>query len=149
MLEGIAGWRAVGAQTAVAGFLSGLLQSYLKAGHTDEAEQVLAEALEVRKNTGERHFEAELHRLKGELLRMQDSDVDAEQSFRTAIRIAQSKSAKSFELRAATGLARLLARQGKRDEARTMLAEIYGWFTEGFGTRDLKDAKALLDELSG
>ena len=75
--------------------------------------------------------------------------MEAEQSFRTAIRIAQSQSAKSFELRATTSLARLLEKQGRRDEARTMLAEIYGWFTEGFDTADLKDAKALLDELGG
>ena len=79
---------------------------------------------------------------------MRDSDVEAEQSFRAAIRIAQSQSAKSFELRATMSLARLLAKQGRRDEARAMLAEIYGWFTEGFDTADLKDAKALLDELS-
>jgi predicted ATPase len=83
------------------------------------------------------------------LTRIQGSDAEAEQSFRTAIRIAQSQSAKSFELSATTGLARLLAKQGRRDEARTMLAEIYGWFTEGFETADLKNAKALLDELGG
>ena len=71
----------------------------------------------------------------------------AEQCFRTAIEIARRQSAKSVELRATTSLARLLAKQGRRDEARAMLAEIYGWFTEGFDTADLKDAKALLDEL--
>ena len=72
----------------------------------------------------------------------------AEQCFRTAIEIARRQSARSEELRATTSLARLLAKQGRRDEARTMLAEIYGWFTEGFDTADLKDAKALLDELN-
>jgi predicted ATPase len=71
-----------------------------------------------------------------------------EYCFRAAIDIARAQSAKSWELRATTSLARLLATQGHRDEARTMLAEIYGWFTEGFDTADLKDAKALLDELS-
>ena len=80
---------------------------------------------------------------------MRDSDPEAQQSFRTATQIAQRQSAKSLELRATTSLARLLSNQGKRDEARAMLAEIYGWFTEGFDTADLKDAKALLDELNG
>ena len=79
---------------------------------------------------------------------MQKSDVGAEQSFCTAIRIAQNQSAKSLELAATTSLARLLSDAGRRDEARTMLAEIYNWFTEGFDTADLKDAKALLDELA-
>ena len=95
-------------------------------------------------------YEAEVHRLKGELLLAQDtSNVShAEQTFRIAIEIARKQSAKSWELRATTSLARLLDQQGKRDEARAMLAEIYNWFTEGFDTADLKDAKALLDELS-
>ena len=74
--------------------------------------------------------------------------AEAERCFRTAIEIARRQSARSAELRATTSLARLLAKQGRRDEARTMLAEIYGWFTEGFDTADLKDAKALLEELS-
>jgi predicted ATPase len=78
------------------------------------------------------------------------SDVaEAEQCFRTAIEIARRQTARSPELRATTSLARLLAKQGRRDEAHAMLAEIYGWFTEGFDTADLKDAKALLDELAG
>ena len=82
------------------------------------------------------------------LLAQNPSDVaEAEQCFRTAIEIARQQSARSAELRATTSLARLLAKQGRRDEARTMLAEIYGWFTEGFDTADLKDAKALLDQL--
>jgi predicted ATPase len=85
------------------------------------------------------------------LLLMQDASnaAQAEQSFRTAIDISRKQSAKSWELRATTSLARLLDRQGKRDEARTMLADIYNWFTEGFDTADLKDAKGLLDELAG
>ena len=99
---------------------------------------------------GERFFEAELYRLNGELLLMQDASdaVQADLSFREAIEVARRQSAKSFELRATTSLARLTAKQGKRDEARAMLAAIYGWFTEGFDTKDLQDAKALLDELS-
>ena len=95
-------------------------------------------------------YEAELHRLKGELLLMQNAgdSVEAEHCFQTAIEVARRQGGKSLELRATTSLARLLAKQGRRDEARAMLAEIYGWFTEGFDTADLKDAKRLLDELS-
>jgi predicted ATPase len=87
--------------------------------------------------------------LKGELLLAQDASnaAQAEESFRTAIDISRKQKAKSWELRATTSLARLLAKTDRRDEARAMLAEIYGWFTEGFDTADLKDAKALLDEL--
>jgi predicted ATPase len=91
-----------------------------------------------------------MHHLKGRLLLAQNpSDgAKAEQCFRTAIEIARRQSARVPELRATKSLARLLAKQGKRDEARTMLAEIYGWFTEGFDTADLKEAKALLDQLN-
>jgi predicted ATPase len=100
--------------------------------------------------TGECWYEAELHRLSGEfsLLRDSSSVSAAESSFRTAIEIARKQEAKSLELRATTSLARLLAKQGNRREARAMLAPLYGWFTEGFDTLDLKDAKALLDELN-
>jgi predicted ATPase len=91
-----------------------------------------------------------LYRLKGELLLMQNGSNTAEAQicFEQAIEEARKQSAKSFELRATMSLARLLASQGKRDATRAMLAEIYDWFTEGFDTADLKDAKALLDELS-
>jgi len=87
-------------------------------------------------------------RLRGELLLKQGRTEPAEADFREAIALAQKMGAKAWELRATTSRARLLAKQGKRGEARAMLAEIYGWFTEGFDTADLKDAKALLDELS-
>ncbi len=148
MLEGIAGWKAAGAIGYMTQFLAELLEARLRSGQREKGAKVLAEALALVENRGERFQEAQLYSLKGELTRIQGSDVEAEQSFRTAIRIAQSQSAKSFELGATTRLARLLAKQGRRDEAHTMLAEIYGWFTEGFDTADLKDAKALLDELS-
>ena len=83
------------------------------------------------------------------MLAQKPSDgVEAEQRFRSAIEIARRQSARTEELRATTSLARLLTKQGRRDEARAMLAEIYGWFTEGFDTRDFKDAKALLDKLN-
>jgi predicted ATPase len=95
-------------------------------------------------------YEAETHRLKGELLLKQDDSntAEAQRCFQRAIQIASRQSAKSFELRATTSLARLLAEQNRREEARTMLAEIYNWFTEGFDTADLKEAKSLLDQLS-
>jgi class 3 adenylate cyclase/predicted ATPase len=146
--QGIAGWRSTGAQAFGTTFLAMLLEAHLKRGETDEGTRVLDEALATAESTGERHEEAHLYRLKGELMRMRDNDEKAEQSFRTAIRIARSQSAKSLELSAIISLARLLAKQGRRDEARTMLADIYNLFTEGFDTADLKDAKALLDELS-
>jgi predicted ATPase len=95
-------------------------------------------------------MKADLHRLKGQLLLLQtrSNSEEAERLFRTAIDVARGQQAKSWELRAATSLSRLLASQHRRDEARTMLAEIYNWFTEGFDTADLKDAKALLDQLN-
>jgi predicted ATPase len=100
-------------------------------------------ALAVIEETGERFFEAEVHRTKGELALTKgvSNSAQAVQSFRTAIDTARRQSAKSWELRATTSLARLLVEQGKRDEARTLLAEIYSWFTEGFDTADLKDAR--------
>ena len=90
-----------------------------------------------------------MHQLKGRLFEDKSNSKEAENSLRTSIEIARRRSAKSLELRATTSLARLLAKQNRHDEARAMLAEIYNWFTEGFDTTDLKDAKALLEELSG
>ncbi len=100
--------------------------------------------------TGLVSHKAELHRLNGELLLMQDpaSVAEAESSFRNALDIARAQRAKSWELRATMSLARLLAKQPKRREARAILADIYNWFSEGFDSADLKDAKALLEELS-
>jgi adenylate cyclase len=114
-----------------------------------ESRSVMAEALEQAQSTGEGMFLAELHRLEGELALAQDSSnpTKAEQSFRTAIEIARRQEARWWELRATTSLARMLSDTERRDEARAMLSEIYNWFTEGFDTADLKDAKALLDEL--
>jgi predicted ATPase len=94
--------------------------------------------------------EAETHRLRGEMALKRDhsNTAEAQRCFERAIEIARKQSAKSWELRATMSLARLVASQGRRDEARTMSGDIYNWFTEGFDTADLKDAKALLDELS-
>jgi hypothetical protein len=112
--------------------------------------KALTEALSLAESTGERNTEPWLYQLKGGLqcVSGKASDLEVEQSFRTAIRIAQSQCSKSRELAASTRLARLLRGTDRRDEARAMLAEIYNWFSEGFDTADLKDAKALLDELS-
>jgi class 3 adenylate cyclase/predicted ATPase len=112
---------------------------------------VLVEALTLAETTGARWYVSELYRLKGELLLQLSSDnqAEAEASFQHAIRIAQSQQAKSWELRAAISLARLWQSQGKRQEAHDLLAPVYGWFTEGFDTADLQDAKALLDALEG
>jgi len=100
--------------------------------------------------TGERWYAPELYRLKGDLLLQQhaDNQAEAETCFQQAITVAQNQQAKSLELRAATSLARLWQQQGKRQEAHDLLAPVYHWFTEGFDTLDLKDAKALLDELA-
>ena len=115
----------------------------------------ITEALHVVEQSDETYYQAELYRLRGELLLQQvnsgqisNLDTDAEASFRKAIEIASRQQAKSLELPATMSLARLLRDTGRRDEARAMLAEIYNWFTEGFDTADLKEANALLDELS-
>ena len=120
-------------------------------GRFDEGLRVVDESFPFIERSGQRYYEAELRRLKGEMLLGQDlsNAAQAEQSFRTAIEISRKQHAKSWELRAVTSLARLLANQRKSDEARMMLAEIYNWFTEGFDTPDLKDAEALLEELGG
>jgi tetratricopeptide (TPR) repeat protein len=116
-----------------------------RSGLADEGLTIVQEGLAQ----SQRHAYAEFHRLRGELMLIKDprNEDQAERSFREAIAIAREQAARLYELHATTSLARLLAKQGRRDEAHTMLADIYGWFTEGFDTADLKDAKALLDEL--
>jgi predicted ATPase len=106
----------------------------------------LAEALTVADKTGEHWYEAELHRLKGEL--SPDPQAEAEASFRRALEIAHRQQAKSLELRVAVSLARLWPEQGKKAKAWQLLSEIYRWFTEGFDRKDLQEAKAMLDRLS-
>jgi class 3 adenylate cyclase/tetratricopeptide (TPR) repeat protein len=127
-----------------------LSDSYLRGELAAEALMWAQRGLATANKVGERRMEAELWRLSGEASLLQDKgkSSDAERSFRSAIEAARKQSAKLFELRATTSLARLLEKQGKCDEARAILAEIYSWFSEGFDTADLKDAKALLDELS-
>jgi tetratricopeptide (TPR) repeat protein len=128
-----------------------VLNAYQQVGRADRALETVNKELARVERSGNGLHEPELHRLKGEAILMCNSSAiaDAESCFRKAIEIACSQSAKWWELRATVSLARLCARTGRQDEARAMLAEIYNWFTEGFDTADLKDAKALLDQLSG
>ena len=127
-----------------------LAEAYRGTGRIVEGLKVATDTLTNVQQTDCRYYEAELHRIKGELLLAQAAadEQQAEACFQNAIKIARSQSAKSLELRAAMSLSRLWQRQGKTAEARQLLAEIYGWFTEGFDTADLKEAKALLQELS-
>jgi adenylate cyclase len=145
MQEGLAALRAAGPRPQYLRFLA---KACIETGRLDEGQSALTEALAAADEHEVRDIEAELHRLKGELLLKQNHTADAESCFRRAIEIARTQGAKSWELRATMSLARLLDKQGRRDEARTMLAEIYHWFTEGFDTADLKDAKTLLDGLN-
>jgi DNA-binding SARP family transcriptional activator/predicted ATPase len=146
--QGLAAWETQGTRYRRPTFLAWLAEAYGKAEQTEEGLSVLAEALAQVEETDERCYEAELHRLKGELLLMQGDKTEAEASFHQAIEVARRQCAKSWELRATVSLCRLWQQQGRMDEARQMLAEIYGWFTEGFDTPDLQEAKALLEELS-
>jgi predicted ATPase len=122
--------------------------AYLQAGKTEDGLVMVERLIEECAAGGMRFYEADLHRLKGELLLAAGAPMtDAEDSFRNALTIAQRQQAKSWELRASLSLARLLMKQDRDAEARTMLAEIYNWFTEGFDTLDLQEAKQLLNEL--
>ena len=131
------------------GTLARLAEAYGTVGQADEGLRLLAEAPAYMDKTGARLFEAELYRVRGELLRKQidPDEAQAEFCFGQALDVARRQQARSWELRAATSQARLWQKQGKKTEARSLLARIYGWFTEGFDTADLKHAKALLEEL--
>jgi predicted ATPase len=131
-------------------YVSLLVEAYGKGEQVEEGLTVLAEALAVTNDKGERRWEAELYRLRGELLlvRSAEHEAEAETSFCQALDIARRQHAKSWELRAAMSLSQLWQRQGKRTEAHELLAPVYSWFTEGFDTADLQEAKALLGTLS-
>ena len=131
-------------------FLALRAEAYLRAGQRDESLAAVDQALDFVRESGERWWEAEVYRLRGEVLlaRRARDRSNAEECFRRALRVARKQTARSLELRAATSLARLWRKQGKRAEAHDLLAPVYGWFTEGFDTPDLIDAKALLDALS-
>ncbi len=154
---GLAGWQATGAEVALPHFFA--LQAEIRGRdeHVGEGLTLLDEALSVVEKNGERYYEAELYRMKGEFL-IQQAKVaslqppapspQAEEYFLKAIEIAQEQKAKFWELRAAKSLGRLWHEQGRGVEARPMIQEIHDWFTEGFGTADLQEAKTLLDTLA-
>jgi predicted ATPase len=165
--QGMAAYRATGSDMVWPLMLALLAEAYAKMGQTEEGLTALAEALATVNQTKEGIYTAELHRLKGQLTLQKGSKVqgskflvtdpqspipdphsEAEACFLKAIEIARQQQAKSWELRAATSLSQLWQQQGKKYEARQLLGEIYGWFTEGFDTKDLKEAKTLLGELT-
>ncbi|MEW6300331.1 MAG: adenylate/guanylate cyclase domain-containing protein, partial [Thermodesulfobacteriota bacterium] len=154
MEEGLRAWQATGTELLRPWFLTLLAESYGDIGQSERGLSAVREALSRGMQTGERWFAAEGYRVKGELVLQpkvgnpKAKSEDAEACFLKAIEIARHQQAKSLELRASTSLARLWQRQGKQEAARHLLAEIYGWFTEGFDTTDLQEAKALLEELT-
>jgi predicted ATPase len=148
--QGLVAFRATGAELLPPYFMALLVEAYGTIGQPEAGLAVLAEARALVERTGERWYEPEFHRLEGMLLlQSADNHAEAQACFHHALDIARRQQAKSWELRAATSLARLWQRQGKRAEAHQLLADVYGWFTEGFGTADLRDARALLEELEG
>jgi predicted ATPase len=148
--QGLAAERSAGIGTGQLYRLALLADAYGQTGQISEGLQVFDEALRRVDHYGSRPWVAELQRLKGEFLLVHGTDqgAAAEDCFRQALDIARRRRAKSLELRAAMSLSRLWRRQGKCDQARVLLAPIYGWFTEGFDTADLREGKALLEELS-
>jgi class 3 adenylate cyclase/predicted ATPase len=148
--QGLVAYRGMGSEVHRPYFLALLAEAYGEVGQPEEGLTALVEALAIVDNTGERNWEAELSRRKGELLLEQRGQKvgEAEECFRQALDIARRQQAKSLELRASMSLSRLWQQEGKLEEAHQLLAEIYGWFTEGFDTADLKEAKVLLEELA-
>jgi predicted ATPase len=147
--QGVDAYRATGASLSLPHYLAALSEAARAQGRPAEGLDVLADAMAIVERTGERYFEAELHRLQGELLldRSPGDHGPAEGAFQKALSVARAQQAKSLELRAATSLARLWQAQAKTTAARDLLRPVFDWFTEGFETPDLKDAKALLDQL--
>ena len=141
-------YRASGTKVWMPYHIALLVNACEISGQIEEAEELLDEASQIIERTGERLLEPELHRHKGELLLRQGHSTAAEELYRKALCTAREQQAKLWELRAAVSLARLRRAQDRRVEARDLLTPVYGWFTEGFGTLDLKEAKALLDELT-
>jgi predicted ATPase len=149
LIGGITAYRATGATGSLPLLLSSLASAYAEMGKFEDAWRDIEEAIAAIEITKEKSFEADINRLAGEiaLKSPQLSAKSAEAYFQRALAVARQQQAKSWELRAATSMARLWRDQGKRGEARKLLAPVYGWFTEGFDTRDLKEAKALMEEL--
>ena len=148
--QGVAAWRATGAALFVPCFCTLLAEASAHLGHTADGLQALAEAHTLVEQHEERWWEAEIHRLRGVLLLRQPGtpQAEAEAWLQRALDVARRQEAKSLELRAAMSLSRLWQQQGKQAEAHELLAPIYGWFTEGFDTADLQEARALLQELT-
>jgi class 3 adenylate cyclase/predicted ATPase len=145
--SGLAAYRATGAEAWMPHYLALLARACERGGQIEEACSLLDDALLISTRTGECWFAAELNRHKGELLLRQGKSAVAEELYVIALKIAREQDARLWELRAAASLARLRRDQGRHRDARELLVPIYGWFTEGFGTSDLREAKALLDEL--
>jgi predicted ATPase len=148
--QGLAVYQKNGSRLAQPYYLALLAEAYGQAGKPEAGLTVLVEALMLVSETEERWWEAEVYRLKGTLLlQLPSPDVhQAEACFQQACNVARGQQAKALELRATLSLSRLWQQQGKREAARDLLAHLYGWFTEGFDTPDLQEAKALLAELS-
>jgi predicted ATPase len=145
--SGLSAFRATGSELFVPHHIALLAEACEIAGQIEEALALLDDALQIVGRTGERWFEAELDRHKGQLLLRQGYSEAAEELYYKALSIARQQKAKLWELRAAVSLARLWCDQGRVAEARALLAPVYGWFTEGFDTPDLKEARQSLDEL--
>jgi predicted ATPase len=146
--SGLSDYRATGAEAWTPHFFALLAGAHEIAGQVQEAVTLLDDALQIVERTGQRWLAAELNRLKGKLLLSQGHPDAAERLYRNALSIAQQQGAKLWELRAGASLARLCGDQRRYAKARDLLVPVYSWFTEGFDRQDLKDAKALLDELS-
>ena len=151
MHEGMAIYRATDAALFLPYFLTFLAEAYGAANQPEAGLRLLDEARTVMDSTQERVYEAEMQRVQGELVLAQGADqyAQAETCFLHALDIARRRQARSWEPRAAVSLSRLWQQQGKRAEAQALLAPIYGWFTEGFDTADLQEARALLEALGG
>ena len=147
--SGITAWQSTGATVWVPLYLSYLAKAYAELGQIDDAWRCIGEAIKTIETTKERWYEVEVYRMAGEIaLKSPERATKAEAYFGQALVIARAQQAKSWELRAALSMARLLSAQGEPDKATDLLAPVYGWFTEGFDTSDLKEAKALLETLA-
>ena len=149
LLKGYGAFRATGAEVRVPAYLAMLGEAYTQAARFEDAHMALNEGLAVAEKNDDRSHEAELYRLKGELLLAESADeAAAEGCFHQAIEIARRQQSRAWELRATTSLARLWQWQRRRDEARAALAAVYGAYTEGLATPDLVDAASLLESLA-
>ena len=145
---GIAAWRSTGSTAWMPLYLSYLARAYAELGQFEHAWRCIDEAMTAAETTKERWHEADVHRLAGEIALLSPEPDAAKAYFERALSVARAQQAKSWELRAAMSMARMRRDQGKHQQARDLLAPVYGWFTEGFDTLDLKEAKALLDTLA-